>query len=117
MTVIHHMRLKDAPFQMIKSGDKTIELRLCDDKRARISVGDEILFSHYDDPAQVICTQVVAIHHFPSFDELYHTLPLLKCGYTKDDVAQASPRDMDLYYPQEKQVLYGVLGIEIIRKA
>ena len=56
---------------------------------------------------------MTALHRFAAFEELYRTLPLLKCGYTEEDVGNASPSDMEEYYPPEKQKKYGVLGIEI----
>ena len=40
------MKLHPAPFEMIKSGKKTIELRLYDEKRRKIKVGDEIIFTN-----------------------------------------------------------------------
>ena len=40
----HIMNLNDTPYNMIKSGRKTIELRLYDEKRRMISIGDEIEF-------------------------------------------------------------------------
>lgn len=39
---------KQRPFEKIKSGSKTIEMRLFDEKRQRISVGDFIEFSSAD---------------------------------------------------------------------
>ena len=50
---------------------------------------------------------------FETFDELYKNLPLLKCGYTEDNVDKASPDDMEAYYSKKKQSQYGVVGIEI----
>lgn len=41
---VHEMRLADAPFDMIKSGKKTVEVRLNDEKRRQICVGDIIIF-------------------------------------------------------------------------
>ena len=40
----HTMRLNKEPFEMIKSGMKTIELRLYDEKRKLLRIGDEIEF-------------------------------------------------------------------------
>lgn len=40
----HVMKLHSTPFEMIQSGRKTIELRLHDEKRRLISIGDEIKF-------------------------------------------------------------------------
>ncbi|MBO6046986.1 MAG: ASCH domain-containing protein [Erysipelotrichaceae bacterium] len=112
----HNMTLFDHPFKMIKSGQKTIELRLNDEKRSQIKVGDEIIFSLKDDPSQTIHVQVIALHHYPTFEALYSDLPLLQCGYDSETIKDASPHDMDRYYTPEKQRHYGVLGIEIRRQ-
>ena len=39
---------------------------------------------------------------------------MLECGYTEDDIKDASPDDMDIYYPKEKQNRYGVVGIRVV---
>ena len=109
----HQMNLHAAPFENIARGIKTIELRLYDEKRRLIKVGDEIEFTHSKDSTRTLHCRVTALRTFPSFAELYANLPLLKCGYTADDIDTASPDDMDLYYSKEKQEKYGVVGIEI----
>lgn len=38
----HNMNLNNRPFESIKEGTKTIELRLNDEKRSLLKVGDEI---------------------------------------------------------------------------
>ena len=109
----HYMKLNPSPFDMIKSGRKTIELRLNDEKRQCISTGDEIEFSNTENNNLKLLTQVIAIHRFNSFEELYQNLPLLKCGYTEDDISSAKSSDMDFYYSKKQQNKYGVLGIEL----
>ena len=111
--MLHQMNLNAAPFEMIARGIKTIEMRLWDERRQQIKVGDEIVFTHADDATKTLCARVLAMHVFASFAELYANLPLLKCGYTEDDIATADPADMDIYYSQEKQAMYGAVGIEI----
>lgn len=109
----HKMMLNPSPFDMIKSGEKTIELRLNDDKRRKIGIGDEIEFVRTDDENMKLSAEVLAIHRFSSFDELYKTLSLSKCGYRPEELDKAKPEDMEAYYSKEKQNKYGVLGIEI----
>lgn len=109
----HEMRLNPAPFAMIRDGKKTIELRLYDEKRQLISVGDKIEFENTEDTEQKILARVVKLHVFDSFDALYKVLPLTQCGYAKEELSSASPRDMEAYYSKEKQEKYGVVGIEI----
>ena len=108
----HKMNLNPEPFAMIRSGHKTIELRLNDEKRQKINVGDRIEFTQTE-TGEKLTAKVIAIHRFDTFAELYQKLPLLKCGYTKADIETAKPEDMDLYYTPEQQAKYGVLGIEI----
>ena len=59
--------------------------------------------------------KVEKLHRFDSFDELYKSLPLLKCGYTEQTVTDAKPSDMEEYYSAEEQKKYGVVGIEVSR--
>lgn len=111
--MVHHMKLQPGPFEKIKSGMKTYELRLLDPKRQRIVVGDIIEFLNLSNKREKIRTRVIDLHPFPNFADLYHTLPLLKCGYTEDTVSGASPDDMEQYYSKDDQAKWGVVGIEL----
>ena len=109
----HTMRLNPRPFEMIKNGDKTIELRLYDEKRRSIRIGDEIEFIHVDNDNKKIKCIVENTYIFDSFKELYKTLPLNKCGYTETELDDAAYTDMEAYYTIEQQRKYGVVGIKI----
>ena len=111
---VHKMKLNSAPFEMIKNGEKTIELRLFDEKRQKIKVGDKIVFTE-NTTGETLNTTVVKLYRFDSFKELYKSLPLLKCGYTTENVDNATPSDMEQYYSVEEQRKYGVVGIELCR--
>lgn len=109
--MLHKMKLKAEPFYKIKNSSKTIELRLNDEKRQLVKIGDFIEFTLIDDPSQKLTARVIALHHFDSFRELYAALPKEKMGYTENETP--NPDHMDEYYPREKQKQYGVLGIEL----
>lgn len=109
----HNMNLNPEPFKLICSGEKTIELRLNDEKRQAVNTGDTIIFSNTQNSQQQIIAVVKNLHRFDSFSALYKNLPLLECGYTKSNINYAKPEDMELYYSKELQDKYGVLGIEI----
>ncbi len=111
--MLHKMRLKEDPFEKIKNGRKTIELRLNDEKRQQIQINDFIEFSliESNDNHDKLTVRVVALHRFDSFAELYASLSKEKLGYNTVDTPD--PCHMDTYYPHEKQEQYGVLGIEI----
>lgn len=109
----HLMNINPLPLEMIREGKKTIELRLYDEKRRLIAIGDTIKFVNTEDKNDVLNVTVQNIYVFQSFEELYANLPLLKCGYTEKNVFNASPDDMDLYYSKDRQNQYGVIGIEV----
>lgn len=110
--MIHYMNLHTGPFEMIASGRKTIELRLNDEKRQKIKVGDTIEFSCGE---RILQVRVTELYLFESFEALYRALPLDKCGYLPHEVENASAQDMQAYYSLEQQQKYGVLGIGIER--
>lgn len=109
----YFMKLNSDPFNMIESGQKTIELWLNDEKRKNIRVGDIIEFSNCENIDKKILTKVINIHKFNTFNELYKKLPLDKCGYLIEDLNKANASDMEKYYSFEEQCKYGVLGIEL----
>ena len=108
--MIHYMKLRREPFLAISSGEKTYELRLYDEKRRAIRVGDIIEFTETESAAKVrrIVTELLT---FPGFSELYRSLPLLKCGYTKENVQFAPPEDMNAYYSPSEEREWGVIAI------
>ena len=79
--MFHYMNLVPSAFSKIADGSKTIELRLNDEKRQRINVGDTVVFNCYS-TKDIITAQVSGLHKFSDFEELYKVLPLEKCGYT-----------------------------------
>lgn len=111
---LHRMRLDPDPFARIETGEKTIELRLYDEKRRRIQAGDVIRFESTADDTDVLYARVEGLRFFPSFDELYAAFPLTACGYTAEEAKTASPRDMDRFYSPDAQATWGVVGIELM---
>lgn len=111
--MLYEMNLDPKPFEMIKCGLKTIELRLYDDRRKPIKVNDIIEFTNTSDNSQKLLCKVINLYPFKNFEELYRQLPLLKCGYTPLTIASAKPSDMNKYYSDEQIMEFGVVGIEL----
>lgn len=106
----HKMKLKEGPFKSIKSGSKTVELRLYDEKRSKIKIGDIIEFTNIND-GEVLWVDVISLHRYNSFEELYKDFDKVSLGYREDE--EANYRDMEEYYPIEEQAKYGVVGIKL----
>ena len=106
----HYMRLNEGPFNLIKCGSKTIELRLNDEKRQLIKKGDVIEFENRI-TLEKLKVVVLNLHKYNNFFELYSNFDKISMGYAEDE--EANPSDMELYYSREEQEKYGVVGIEI----
>lgn len=103
------MKLKPSPFDKIKNGSKTIEIRLNDEKRQLLNVGDEIEFLLITDPAQTIITKVVELNKFRTFKEMFAAYPANDYGSKNQDEWEL----MYQYYPVEDEKKYGVLAIRL----
>ena len=106
------MTLADEPFELVESGKKTVEVRLNDEKRKLVSVGDIIEFFRWSG-SRSVTAKVVALHRFGSFRELFASDLHSKTGF--GDLSEADAADtMYKYYTKEQEKEYGVLGIEIV---
>lgn len=106
----HNLTLYDAPFKLIKSGLKTIEMRLNDDKRKRIKVNDTIVFENIISKEK-ISVVVTSKKSFKSFEDLYAYYPKEKLGYSPNE--EANPKDMLIYYKNENILRFGTVAIQI----
>lgn len=105
-----NMNLYKQPFAAICAGHKTIELRLYDEKRRTLNIGDLIAFNCN---GKIAVAHVTALNIFSSFDELYANVDLSKCGYLPLEVPFASPKDMNAYYSRAARKKWGAVAIGI----
>ena len=110
---LHKMTLDPAPFAMIENGAKKYELRLNDEKRQIVRVGDVIRFARSDDDTEILWATVTERRDFPTFAALYADMPLSECGYTPENLSAASPADMDRYYTPEQQQKYNAVAFGV----
>ena len=108
--MLHEMKLQDDPFKKISDGTKTIEMRLYDEKRKKVKVGDLIEFTNVLNNEKLI-TRVINLYRYKDFDELYKNHDKVSIGYNEDE--EANPCDMSMYYSDEDIEKYGVVGIKI----
>jgi ASC-1-like (ASCH) protein len=106
---IHEMRLHPIPFQMIKTGIKTVEIRLNDEKRQLMKVGDTMEFALRPDCIEKFQTEIVGLDSFASFKDAY-------AGYSPEEYGAENKEEwksMYKYYSPEEEEKYGVLGIRL----
>ncbi len=110
---MHEMKLRPKYYDFILNGTKRIEIRLNDEKRQKISLGDKIRF-HKDPSAleEYFDATVIGLLRYNTFEELFkdHDITLLADkSLTKEELLKV----LEEFYPKEEQAKYGVLGIRI----
>lgn len=111
---MHIMSVKEKYYNMLKSGKKIIELRLFDDKRKLINIGDTIEFYNVSDENDRFQAFVTNLHKAANFEKLCHMIEPNKAGFdNKEDLLKV----LEEFYPVEKQNKTGVVGIEVTKKA
>lgn len=106
--MIHKMRLVDFAFNEIKNGKKDIEIRLNDEKRQLINIGDMIEFTDLD-TGETINVEVINLYKYDTFDELFNSFSHSRLGLNDNDDASI----MNNFYTLDEQKKYGALGIQI----
>ena len=105
----HEMKLQDAPFRLFSQGKKRVEVRLQDEKRQRIGVGDAVLFRR-EGGEETLLRYVVRLHAYPTFAALFAALPSEAFGC--EEGKRPTAEDMYAYYSPDEEKKWGVLGIE-----
>ena len=112
MSVAHEMKLQPKFFNFIKYGTKRIELRLYDEKRKNIELGDKIVFKKEPEMDETVEATVVGLLRYESFKKLFEDFDvslLANKSMTKEELLEV----LEEFYTVEKQEKYGVLGIKI----
>lgn len=110
--MLHEMKLQPKYFNYIQNGTKKIELRLYDEKRSIINLGDEIEFLKEPELTEKMKVKVIGLLRYNSFNDLFNDFRI-------EDLADNSMTKKELlsvlqeFYTPEKQKRYGVLGIRI----
>ena len=107
------MTLRAKLFELVRAGHKTVELRVNDEKRQRVQVGDTIVFSNQEDKDATVEVLVIGLSYTPSFDELLNASNLHLCGYPKNITHAEAVAAVRRYYSEAEEREYGVVAIEI----
>lgn len=108
----HTLKLQPKYFDYINTGTKRIELRLYDEKRQKINIGDTIIFKREPELEINLKAKVIGLLIYNSFDELvkdFNIEILADKTMTKEELLN----DLEEYHTLDKQSKYGVVGIKI----
>lgn len=106
---VHHMKLQPVSFESVRTGSKTIEIRLNDEKRQALKVGDIIEFTSLTDSNHKIETKILGLDLYPTFKDLFVSYPPEQYGGESEDEWTL----MYKYYSPEDERQYGVVAIRL----
>lgn len=106
----HTMKLQPSSFEKIKDGGKIIEVRLYDEKRQEIKIGDIIEFKKEPEQTETIKTEVIGLLNYKTFKDLANDFPASFFGHHDADNLIKS---IFTFYTKEQEEKYTVLGIRI----
>lgn len=113
--MVHEMKLNLNPFTLIKNGEKDIEVRLFDDKRRLIKIGDQITFTKLPEMSEKIEVIVEKILVYPNFKSLFTDFDGIHFGADGWSVSD-QVNNMYQYYTTEDETKFGVVGIKFHKK-
>lgn len=108
----HEMKIQPEYYNFILNGTKRIEIRLFDEKRQQIKIGDVIKFLKEPELNESFNAKVIGLLRYNSFEEMFKDFDisiLSDESMTKDELISV----LEQFYTKEKQEKYGVLGIRI----
>ena len=110
--MIHVMKLKEQYFDCIKNGKKEYEIRLNDEKRRKIKIGDFIEFQKEPYLDDKIIVMVEDLIYYKNFNELLNNINIkfLAPSFVSKEMLSL---DLERFYPIEKQKKYGVVAIKL----
>ena len=99
-------------FDLIKSGEKTFESRLNDEKRQGFNIGDNITF--YKEPERVETMKAIILdrYEFENFEQMANELDKSKLGF-KDKTKQEMINTYRTIYKTEDELKHGVVIFNI----
>ena len=102
-------------FDLVNNGTKTIEGRVNDEKRRKLSIGDRLIFVNREDDNNIIESIVEDLVYFDNFEEMVEKFDikyLYKESYTKNDYLDLIKR----FYKDEEIKKNGVVAIIFKKK-
>ncbi len=108
----YKLKLQPKYYNFILNGTKRIEIRLFNEKRQQIKIGDTIKFLKEPDLNESFNVKVIGLLRYNNFEDMFKDFDisiLSDKSLSKEELIS----ELERFYTKEKQDKYGVLGIRI----
>lgn len=99
-------------FHAIKVGKKVVEVRLNDEKRRKIKVGDSIEFLNVSQKEEVLKVKVIDIRKYKTFEAMYNDISFKDFDCEEWTMKKMIEGTYEIYSPEQEKE-WGALAITI----
>ncbi|PMD73841.1 ASCH domain-containing protein [Companilactobacillus nuruki] len=105
-----NMHLNHEPFLSIKSGIKKVEIRLNDEKRSKLRVGEKIEFTDLE-TGEKITKSILNLERFSTFKKLFEKYSGTIVGSSEEESVEELDKENQKIYSRDREMKYGALAI------
>lgn len=98
-------------FDIVKDGIKNVEVRVNDEKRRKLSIGDTLIFLKRPNEDEKIIARVTRLVYFNSFSDVTDNYPMERI-YLSNTSCNDYIELMRKFYNDDEVSKYGVVAIE-----
>lgn len=98
-------------FELVGEDIKDVEVRVNDEKRRKLKIGDTLLFVNRGNEEETIRVEVMDLIYYSSFEDVTKVFPMeriYKAGVSVSDYIAL----MNQFYSQEEIKKYGIVAIK-----
>ena len=110
--MIHEIKVKEQYYNKIKTKEKIYEVRLFDEKRQKIKIGDIIKINKEPQMVESLNAKVIDLLYFKNFEEMANNLPAKQIGFDGSNW-EYIVNEYHKFYSEQEEQKYGVIAIKI----
>ena len=108
MEMICH--LDEDIYSLVDKGIKDVEVRVNDEKRRKLNIGDNVIFINRGNENETLTTTILSLDYYDNFEELVRHYDIERM-YTKDITKEDFVKLLERFYTKEEQEEYGVVAL------
>jgi ASC-1-like (ASCH) protein len=110
--MLYQLKVHEEPFERMQKGERVLEIRLFDEKRQRLKLGDWIEFADANDMKKTIRAEIIGLIRYKTFGDIVDDMPAALLGYEESEKGYLKSSMYEIF-TKEEEAANGVLGIRI----
>ena len=108
----HEIKVKEQYYNKIQNKEKIYEVRLFDEKRQKIKIGDIIKINKEPQMVESLNAKVIDLLYFKNFKEMANNISAKQIGFDGSS-REYIVNEYHKFYGEQEEQKYGVVAIKI----